>query len=224
MRQTIVPILVLWCALLGRATATGQQVDARARQARQAEMRGHYAQLFAIHDAVVQGDLAALRAPATELAYLSIPVGSPRSMASFGAAIRENARRAADETTLLAAARATTSIIRACAECHRASGASISASAIARRPAGVPERMTDHVRAADDLLLGLLIASDERWNTGADHLASAADRAAEGTAALQSTLRYLSDRARRTDTPAARASTYVQLLTTCADCHQRSRR
>jgi cytochrome c553 len=222
MGRTTVLFLLLVCAGRGGESVIAQGVDPRARRA---EMQDHYSQLLAIHDAVVQGDLDAARGPATELAYLSVPVGSPLATSTFGAAVRDGARRVAREATVVGAARATTAIIRACAECHRASGAAISADAIARRRRDVPDDMADHVRAADDLLLGLLLPSDVRWMTGADRLQSSVLASpGGGPSAADDTLRYLTDRSRRSTTPAARASNYVQLLTTCAECHRRPRR
>ena len=222
MGRTTVLFLLLICAGRDREGLIAQGVDSDARRS---EMQDHYSQLVAIHDAVVQGDLDAARGPATELAYLSVPVGSPLATAAIGAAIRDGARRVSSETTVVGAARATTAIIRACADCHRASGAAISGDAIVRRRREISGDMADHVRAADDLLLGLLLPSDARWMLGADRLRSSLLPAPGVTpASVNDTLQYLTDRSRRATTPSARASNYVQLLTTCADCHRKAGR
>jgi hypothetical protein len=221
MRYPTVLVLLAICAGQAPQTAAAQGVDPRVRRS---EMQGHYSQLIAIHDAVVRGDLTAAAAPATELAYLSVPVGSPLAMAGFGARIRDNARRLSHETTVIGAARATTAIIRACSECHRASGAAITGDAITRRGRALPAGMADHVRAADDMLLGLLLPSDTHWTRGADRLQSSVPPAPDRASPWASdTLRHLTDRSRRATTPAARSSNYVQLLATCAECHQRAR-
>jgi cytochrome c553 len=219
MWRGLVFIVMVLSAGPGRVSPAAQGVDAGARRA---EMQDHYSQLLAVHDAVVRGDVEAARPPATELAYLSVPPGSPLASATFGTAIREHARRVARETTVIGAARATAALIRACAECHRTNGAAISAESIARRRRDVPESMADHVRAADDLLLGLLIPSDARWAAGANglELSLLTTPGGEQSAAL----RYVTGRSRRAETPTARASNYVHLLTTCAECHQRARR
>lgn len=193
-------------------------------ETRRAEMHGHFSQLLAIHDAIAQGDLHAAREPATELAYLSVPVGSPRMTTGFGAAIRDSARRVARETTVVGAARAMTDIIQACSGCHRTSRAAIAAEAVIQRRTTAPGHMADHARAADDMLLGLLLPSDTRWTAGADRLRSSVLPAPNGgTSGVGDTMRYLTDRSRRSTTPTARASNYVHLLTTCAECHEKAR-
>lgn len=221
MRRVAVIVAAFACTG-AMSRSAGQDVDAGKRRA---EMQDHYSHLIAIHDAVVQGDVEAARAPAAELAYLSVPVGSPFGTTAFGAAIRDGARRVARETTVVGAARATTAIISACGGCHRASGAAVSPDAIVQRRRDTSASMADHVRAADDMLLGLLLPSETRWMTGAERLPStlplAPTSAAPGGA--DATLRSLTSRSRRATTAAARASNYVQLLTTCADCHRRAR-
>jgi mono/diheme cytochrome c family protein len=217
----MIALALMWSGRVARPLAQGIDIESR-----RSEMRDHYSQLLAIHDAVVRGDIEAIRRPATELAYLSVPIGSPFGSSAFGAAIRDDARRAARETTVTGAARATVSIIRSCAGCHRANGAAIPADSILRRrPA--PDSMADHVRAADEMLLGLLMPSDERWLTGADRLQSTllpGRGAGRARSPLEDTIQSLTDRAKRSTTATTRASAYVQLLTTCADCHQAARR
>jgi hypothetical protein len=127
-RAIAVSLACVWAGVLSRPMA--QSVNPETRRA---EMHDHYAQLIAIHDAVVQGNLAAIREPAAELAILWVPAGSPVMTASFGAAIREGARRVSRETTIAGAAGATADIIRACAGCHRVSGAKISSDAVLQR-------------------------------------------------------------------------------------------
>jgi hypothetical protein len=191
-------------------------------ETRRAEMRDHYAQLIAIHDAAVRGDLAAIRKPAAELAVLWVPAGSPPSTTSFGAAAREGARRLSREATVAGAARATSDVIRACAGCHRASGANISADSILRHRAERGQ-MGGHAEAADDLLLGLLLPSDARWAVGADRLEAVTLPAGQTLPTrADGTLKYLARRARQSTTVTARASTYVLVVATCAECHRKT--
>jgi hypothetical protein len=197
-----------------------QSVDTNARSV---EMRRHYSELVAIHDALVRGDLGAARVPAAELAYLSVPVGSPQVNASFGASIRNGARRVVHEATVVGAARAMVDIVRGCAGCHRASDAAISPDVVLRRQRNVPAGMADHLDAADDLLLGLLLPSDSRWASGVDRLQSSMAHAplTETSSAFNETLRYVARRSERSTSQPARASDYVQLITTCVDCHRK---
>src|SRR5262245_47204713 len=70
------------------------------------EMQHHFSQVLLIFQAVGRGDLAAVHAPATELASIPIPPGVPPTAAAYVATIRETARRAAEASTLTDAARA----------------------------------------------------------------------------------------------------------------------
>jgi hypothetical protein len=217
----MIALALMWSGPVARPLAQGIDVESR-----RSEMRNHYSQLLAIHDAVVRGDIEAIRQPATELAYLSVPIGSPFGSSAFGAAIRDEAHRAARETTVVGAARATVSITLACAGCHRANNAAISAAAVlTRRP--VPPGMADHIRAADEMLLGLLLPSDERWLSGTDRLESTllpGSGSGHPRSALDDTIHSLTERAKRSTTATSRASAYVQFLSMCADCHREARR
>jgi cytochrome c553 len=187
------------------------------------EMRHHFSQVLSIHEAIVRGDLAGVREPATELVYLSVPPGFPAIAGPYGTAIRAAGRRAASATTLPEAARAAVSMIRECANCHRAVGV-----VPAPAPPAADGPMSGHRRAADELLLGMLIPSAAKWAEGAERLRIAAHGPgrlssdpglAPDIRRAQEALRRLADQAVEAVTPAARASTYVQLLTTCAECH-----
>ena len=218
-RAIVVSLVCIWVGLLGRPVAQ-EPVERR-----RVEMRDHYAQLIAIHDGVARGDLDAIREPAAELAILWVPAGSPASTAAFGSAIREGARRLSRETAIAGAVRATTDIIRACAGCHRGSGEKISAGAILQRRSEGSETRPGHAAAADELLLGLLLPSDERWASGADRLQTTglpADPISSANA--DEILRYLGRRASQSTTVTARSSTYGLMLTTCADCHRKIHR
>ena len=162
--------------------------------------------------------------PRLELAYLSVPAGSPAGAGGFGVAIRDGARRAARETTIVGAARATVSIIRACAGCHRANNAGdLAAGGHPRlRSACVDDRSRSGRRrhaARAAPAVGDAMGVGRRW------LARGGLPHADGAPppGIDATLRYLTDRSRRSTTAAERTSNYVQLLTTCAQCHQEGR-
>ena len=197
--------------------------------ARLAQMQHHFLQVTLIHEAMIRGDLPAVRAPARELARLPAPPDTPVRTAPFVAAIAAAAARAAEAPDLETAASATSMMLRQCGDCHRSAGIFPAPSAVARPDVGgLVGHMLEHQRAADDLLQGLLIPSGSLWQRGAGRLKAAplrpgdlpVDRAF--TAELKRTDARVhalaAAAAAATDAP-ARASVYADLLTTCAQCH-----
>jgi cytochrome c553 len=197
-------------------------------------MRHHFSQVLLIHEAVIRGDLAAVRGPANELADIGVPPAVPPDAGPFVGAIRAAGRRAAAATTLASAARATVAMIAECANCHRAVGV-FPAPTTPRVPdvGGLVGHMLDHRQAADEMLQGLLIPSASRWNEGATRLRGATLRPSQlppdprltgDIRRAEEQVHRLAEQAVAADTPLARSSTYVQLLTTCAECHGLHRR
>jgi hypothetical protein len=99
-----------------------------------------------------------------------------------------------------------------------------------RRPdvGGVVGHMLDHLRAADELLQGLVVPSESLWRSGAARLRTAtldprdwppdaklSANAREADAAIHA----LADRAERATTKNQRGAVYTELLVTCASCH-----
>jgi len=221
------------------AVRTATQVMAQSAQSvpsrpeRLAVMRHHFAQVMLIHDAVIRGDLAAVRPPAKELANIAVPPGISADSVPFVAAIRQAGQRAAAATTLASAASATVSMVSECANCHRAVGVFPAPSTPATpEVGGLVGHMLEHKRAADDLLQGLVIPSDSQWRQGAERLRAAVLRptqlprdkkSIEVMRRAESRVHEVADQAADADTAPARAAAYVQLLTSCADCHRLNR-
>jgi mono/diheme cytochrome c family protein len=213
----------------GTRAAGQQQTSLPSNPQRLAEMRHHFLQVTLVYEAVIRGDLAAVRAPATELSILPTPTGLPLTAAPFVDAIRTAGRQAAVATTLEAAAAPAAMMLAQCGECHRAAGIFPAPSARTYPDVGgLVGHMLEHQRAADELLQGLLIPSESRWTQGAARL-----RAAELSRAdlpsdpkltpevrkAEAAVHALADRAAAASTTAARAAVYVDLATTCARCH-----
>jgi cytochrome c553 len=222
-------------ALLTAAGVATSFVSAQSTQSvpstpeRVAEMRHHFTEVTQIHEAVIRGDLPAVREPATKLGDIAIPSGVPDSAVQYVAAIRTAGRRAATATTLVSAAQATVSMVTECANCHRAVGV-LPAPTTPPGPdvGGLVGHMLVHKRAADEMLQGLVIPSASRWREGAERLRTAALRPSQLPSDPKLTreirqadekVHKLADQAVKADTASARASTYVELLTTCAECH-----
>lgn len=193
------------------------------------EMRHHFADVLLVHEAVIRGDLPAVRQPALRLAAVVVPEGMPDTAAPFIAELRKAGRRAADAQTIAAAAQATVAMATGCATCHRGMGVFPAPS----RPAG-PDiggalgHMLEHQRAADEMLIGLMVPSTTDWRLGADRLRTAPllPRQLPNDPKLTTDIRKmdlrvhaLADQAIEAETPDERASAYTALLGTCTPCH-----
>lgn len=197
--------------------------------ARLTEMRHHFGQVVLIHEAVIRGDLPAVKAPAIEVAAVVMPAGMPATATPFVLAIRRAGQRAADATTLAAAAEATVAMVTECANCHRAVGVFPAPSRPATHDVGaIVGHMLEHQRAADDMLVGLMIPSPSQWRTGAERLRAAPLRPAELPRDSKLTdyvreadveVHRIADQASAAETPDQRAAAYLELLTSCAKCH-----
>jgi hypothetical protein len=218
------------------AVRTSARVIAQSAQSvpstpeRLAEMRHHFKQVMLMHEAVIRGDLPAARETAKELAQIPVPPGVPASSTRYVAAIREAGQSAAAATTLALAAMATVSMVSECANCHRAVGV-LPAPSTPSTPdvGGLVGHMLEHKRAADEMLQGLLIPSASRWRQGAERLRVAPlhpsqlppnRKFTEEMRRAENRIHQIADQAVDAETPAARESAYVQLLTSCADCHR----
>jgi mono/diheme cytochrome c family protein len=198
---------------------------------RQSYMRHHFADVAAVHAAIIRGDLAAVRVPATALARMPVPPGTLTVAVPFVVAISEGARQALGATTVPTAAEATAFMLQQCGECHRAAKAAPSPPPPPAAAGGA--HMIEHQRAMDELLQGLVVPSVAQWDRGAGRLRTAPLRPGElpTDPGLADSLRraddrvhLIADRAAKARTSAARANVYADLLTTCAECHSLHRK
>lgn len=209
------------------SVAARQQV--RSTPERLAQMQHHFVQVSLIHEALIRGDLPAVRQPATLLANTEAPPDVAASTAQFVAAMRFGARRAADAQDLASGAAATASMLLSCGECHRTAG-TMPALPTPTQPlvSGFVGHMLEHQRAADEMLEGLVVPSQSQWIRGATRLAAAPlhqeslPRDRKLTADIRATearVHQLAERAIKAGTWKDRGDVYAQMLTTCAGCH-----
>ena len=198
--------------------------------ARQVHMQAHFAQVMAVHEAVIRGDLAAARGPASWLAAHGGPDSLPDRSPPYVAALREAAGRTASASSVLQAALGTAAMLKICGDCHRALGAMPATRLEPPRleARGVVGHMLAHQHAADQMLQGLITPSDALWREGATGLSTSPldDDAVPAEAKLgreakasERRIHVLAVEARRVEAPAARAVFYGQILARCADCH-----
>jgi hypothetical protein len=196
-------------------------------------MADHFQITLWARDAVVEGDLEALRAPLRALAdyrYDSFPSSWMNDIKQLQSA----ARRTSEAQTLTAAAAGVAAIGRSCGSCHRNHGHSLSRDPVGAEAAAtvsdpVRARMHRHFWATERLWEGLMAPSDRAWQAGASALAHAPAQAPKarphgpaGFAKSLTHLRELGARATTAESLDERAELYGLALATCADCHSNS--
>ena len=209
------------------SAAAGQQV--RSSPDRLAQMQHHFVQVGLIHEALIRGDVPAVRASAKVMADTEAPRDVPASTSQYVGAMRLGAQRAANAPDLAAGAAATVSMLLSCGECHRTAG-TMPAPLTPKRPSvgGLVGHMLEHQRAADEMLEGLIIPSLSQWFSGATRLTAAPLRPdtlppdkklTPETRQAEARLHQLADRALKAGSPKERGDVYAQILSTCAGCH-----
>ena len=225
-------VVVFGTALAARASAPALPQEDPSKPStpgRLAEMRHHFAQVMLVHEAVIRGDLPAVREPALKVAALAIPSGMPATVVPYVAAIRSAGQRAAEAKTLDAAATAIVAMVTECANCHQAVGVFPAPPRSETHDiGGIVGQMLEHGRAVDDMLLGLMIPSSSQWRQGAARLqvavldpAKLPPDGGQTEAARQARVRVhrLADQAVAAGTPEQRADVYREVLGSCAQCH-----
>lgn len=191
-------------------------------------MEGHYTSAIAGHDALIRGDLEALRRRLSEIQNQSLPAKAPPGWKPFHTTLRQTAQRATRASSIEAAATELGAIAQACGTCH----AGLNVGDIYFWPApkaGETERKTmmrSHQWATERLWEGVTGPFDEAWKRGAAALSESGLFAAKGkgvTADLsrrEEALRLLGQQAQAATALPERAVVYGRLLATCAGCHQ----
>lgn len=197
-------------------------------------MYSHFAAADDIQAAVVDGDLRAVREPASWLAEHDIP-SLPEGSETYLAEMQGFARQAGQATSLADAAHAMGGIAKTCGTCHQKNIAEPLTKWTGSLSPGedVATHMTRHAWAVERMWEGLVLPSDDKWAKGAKALEEAPFKpeAVAGTSsediAIQKEVELLEKRCHgigskaETATDATeRANLYGELLTTCASCHK----
>lgn len=192
-------------------------------------MRYHFREVSSIHEAIIRGDLEAVRAPADSLARMAVPRDTLTEGVPFVMGITAAAGRVRDARDLTEAASAAAVMLRQCGECHQALRVRPTPPVV-KRPdvGGLVGHMLEHQRAVDALLHGLIIPSATAWREGADRLKVAPlhpddlvpdPKWTRFRRLADERLHQIADRAQRAANPLMRGVVYADLLTTCAQCH-----
>lgn len=147
--------------------------------------------------------------------------------ATQSAEIRRRALELSQAKTVNDGLRLEAQLVLACASCHKEAGV---VPDLEKAPALPPDRdtiearMARHAWAADRLWVGIVADSPEAWARGLDLLASGAHTwpaLTKAQAPFAQRMQRTAETARRakSTTIATRATTYGELLATCASCH-----
>jgi cytochrome c553 len=190
-------------------------------------MHENFDLLRAIEKLLVRGKLDEARALAGAIAKAPDEPGLG-SWAKQTAAVRDQAARLAEATTVDAACERAAKLATACAGCHVEAGVVPEFRPPGPKPPDAPTidaRMARHLWATDRLWEGIVGAADDSWLEGLDVLAAAPlehPQISGDRRALAKQLQQLADGARRLraiDALDDRARAYGQILATCAGCH-----
>lgn len=174
---------------------------------------------------LVHGKLDAARELAQAMAIAPDEPGLA-PFATQAARVRERAARIASAKSIDTALRAEARLAEACASCHVEANVRPELAGSATPPPDQPTidaRMARHLWAADRLWEAMLDDNDELWQAGLDVLAATPLPAATlgDRAPYAKQLQRLADEARKLPNVGVteRATTYGELLVTCARCH-----
>jgi hypothetical protein len=188
-------------------------------------MQEHFAQVEAVRDALIAGDLSAAKEPASWLAGHEAMEGIPTGWEQHVAQMQRTAQLVVDAEAIEVAATATGEMGGICGGCHQGldEGAQFTIVVVPAEESGVVAHMLRHEWAVDRLWEGLIGPSDESWAAGAAALGEAAlepQDTPEEVGVLARRVHELGAEAVETFGFTDRAVLYGQLLTTCARCHE----
>jgi mono/diheme cytochrome c family protein len=196
-------------------------------------MVDHFILVTFSRDAVINGELEALREPLSALAEHDYATVAPGGWMPWIAQIQQAAGLTAEAGSLEVAASGVATMARSCGGCHRESGGGPQLDESIGSEAGAPPsdtldaRMRRHMWAADRMWEGLTAPSDRAWQDGAAALAHtpSAPPATDPPlppqfVAALAEMRGLADAASEATAPAQRADVYANYLASCAGCHK----
>lgn len=182
-------------------------------------------------DAMIEGNLSAVREPLQALADYRYTTSELGTWAPAIAELQRTAGEIARSSSLGVAAEGVATMAKICGSCHAANAAREVPQTLAHPPAWFAAsdlrlRMDSHQWAADRLWHGLVDPSDSAWDAGAAVLTGLALAPHDGPSgdfyAALTRVRELGAAARTATMPEGRSQVYARLLATCATCHASS--
>lgn len=228
-------LLCLYCCLLCAAVAAhAETVKEQPSQSLVAHMHEHQAYLSQIKNAVISGDLDAVREPARWLAEHPTPAEIPAGWYSHVESMRAAARAALTAIDPATAGQAVAQMAGSCGSCHDANNV-YDQFAFQSEPEDAPgnvAHMLRHQWAADRMLEGLIGPSDEAWQQGSNLLLEVplTPREMHAEKDTEKSVRAMARRVHSLGGEAAveydfanRVAIYGRFLGSCAACHAQTR-
>lgn len=194
-------------------------------------MSSHFLITISARNAVMDGDLFALRAIVDPLATYIYPMQLPAGWSPKLEALQSAARRTVEARTIDHAAQGVAAMAKVCGDCHIETSGDAKLSSTLPKEHTPPsdtlaQRMDRHAWALGNLWIGLTGPSDTAWTDGATALAQSRAKMIGANTALRGdmrpelkALRAIGADALSAKTSEARAELYGRALATCAYCH-----
>lgn len=192
-------------------------------------MKEHFDQVGVMQDAVIRGDLEALREPGKYMAEHKVD-GMPAKAGSQIQAMQAAAKRAAEASDIHMAANAVATMASTCGTCHRSTDTVVKPAPPAAPPKteDLAAHMLAHQQAVEYLYQGLIAPSDELWKMGAQLLRAspmqkekfpADEKLTEDIKAFEIKTHQFADMAGKATDPKTRVGVYGEIIASCAGCH-----
>lgn len=214
----------------GESSSGAARPQQSATPAMARHMQEHLTRAASVRDAVIAGDLAAVKRDAQWLAEHQLSSDFPEAWKPHVSSFQDAAKRVLDAMSVDAAAPAVAEMARSCGACHSAlGGPKLQLPPPPADGSGAPSHMARHQWAAARLWDALTIPSEEAWLKGTEIMADAplASQAVSGQKsvdqkvdALALRVHDLAAKARLHRDTKEWASAYREFLGTCAACHQ----
>jgi mono/diheme cytochrome c family protein len=228
-------VAILAGAIVARVAAQSSEQSSRTAvvssdPVRLAEMQHHFLQVTRAHEALIRGDVNAVRREARELSTLPTPWRVPAAAMPYVEVLRSAAERLLVAETPIQAGDGVAVMLGLCGDCHQAVGVSPRSSSLTRRSdvGGMVGHMLEHEQAMDELLQGLVIPSATIWLSGSKRLVAApltrkelvpAPGVTDRIMLAEKQVHALATEAADATTSGRRAAVYGRLAATCAQCH-----
>lgn len=192
-------------------------------------MKEHFDQVNVMQDAVIRGDLGALREPAKWMTEHKAD-GMPPKAATQILAMQTAAKRAAEASDINMAANAVATMASTCGTCHRATDVTVKPTPPAEPPKtnDLKAHMLAHQQAVEYLYQGLVVPSEASWKKGAELLRASPmqnekfpgdEKLTDDIKAYEVKAHQFANMAAKASDPKTRVGVYGALIASCAQCH-----
>jgi mono/diheme cytochrome c family protein len=193
-------------------------------------MRDHFNHGAKMRDAVIAGDLQALRKDAQWMAEHELSMSLPETWRPYVRSMQDAAKKALDAQDIAAAGAAVAETGAACGGCHaKLGGPKLALGTPPSEGSGAALHMARHQWAAASMWDALATPSEEAWVKASEVMADAPllpevatgpRSVPQGTRKLGQDIHDIAQKARLDRDVTKWTSSYGRFLTTCAACHQ----